>query len=96
MYQPKRHAGFTDSSARLAEENILFKESSFLDSLSGGVVGNAPELTLEAEAWITKFSRVGCWVRKLGSPGEGQWWQAIVLCIEAPVQGFDQARVRRQ
>ena len=48
VYRPKRHAVFTDHSARLAEEKILLpKVSSLLNSLSGGVDRNGPGLILD-------------------------------------------------
>lgn len=69
-HSDKRQAMFTDSSARLAEENIFLPNVPRLfDPLSSGVVGNAPGFCLEVEARTTKFSEEGCWVRKLGSRG---------------------------
>ena len=54
VYQPKRHAEFTDRNAGLEDEKIRFpKVSNLLDSLSGGSVGKALELVLATEAWTT-------------------------------------------
>ena len=47
VYRPKRHVVFTDRSARLMEDKIILpKVSSILESMYGGVDGNAPGLTM--------------------------------------------------
>ena len=56
VYRLKTYAVFTHRMARLEDEkNHLEKDSSLLDSLSGGVVGKALGLVLAGDACMTRL-----------------------------------------